>query len=51
MPESGGPLVSVIIPVYNRSDLLRQAVQSALVQRYRPLEVLIVDDGSTDRDR
>lgn len=41
-------LVSVIIPVYNRPQELRRAVESALGQTYRPLEVWIVDDGSTD---
>jgi glycosyltransferase involved in cell wall biosynthesis len=41
-------LVSTIIPVYNRSTLLREAVASVLAQSYRPIEVIIVDDGSTD---
>jgi glycosyltransferase involved in cell wall biosynthesis len=41
-------LVSVIIPVFNRSAMLREAVQSALEQSYRPIEVIIVDDESTD---
>ena len=45
-----GQLVSVIIPVYNRTGLLREAVQSALAQTYRPIEVIIVDDGSTDAE-
>ena len=40
--------VSVIVPVYNRPQMLRQAVASALTQTYRDLEVIIVDDGSTD---
>lgn len=41
-------LVSIVITVFNRADLLRQAVASALDQTYRPIEILIVDDGSTD---
>ncbi len=41
-------LVSTIIPVYNRPRLLQEAVASVLAQDYRPIEVLIVNDGSTD---
>jgi glycosyltransferase involved in cell wall biosynthesis len=40
-------LVSTIIPVYNRPDLLREAVASVLAQTYRPIEIIIVNDGST----
>jgi glycosyltransferase involved in cell wall biosynthesis len=42
------PLASVIIPNYNRADLLAEAIDSALSQTYSPLEVIVVDDGSTD---
>jgi Glycosyl transferase family 2 len=41
-------LVSTIIPVHNRPALLREAVASVLAQSYRPVEIIIVDDGSTD---
>ena len=41
-------LVSTIIPVFNRTALLREAVQSVLDQTYRPIEIIIVDDESTD---
>ena len=41
-------LVSTIIPVYNRSAMLREAVASVLAQSWRPIEIIIVDDGSSD---
>ncbi|HWK89785.1 MAG TPA: glycosyltransferase [Longimicrobium sp.] len=42
------PLVSIVIPVYNGADYLAQAIDSALAQTYPRVEVLVVDDGSSD---
>jgi len=43
--------ISVIIPVYNRADMLKTAVVSALNQTQPPREVIVVDDGSTDNPK
>lgn len=48
MPEQVKPLVSVIIPNYNYAQYVGEAVESALSQTYSPIEVIVVDDGSTD---
>jgi hypothetical protein len=41
-------LISVIIPLYNRSGFIVEALESIRAQEYRPVEVIVVDDGSTD---
>lgn len=43
------PLVSVLIPAYNQGQYLVQAVESAFDQTYRPIQVVVVNDGSTDQ--
>ena len=40
--------MSTVIPVYNRADLLVDSVDSVIKQTYRPVEIILVDDGSTD---
>ena len=42
------PLISIIIPHYNSSDLLKRTIKSALRQSYQAIEVIVVDDCSTD---
>lgn len=46
-----GSLVSVIMPVLNRAEMVGQAIESVLAQTHQRLELIVVDDGSTDSTR
>jgi hypothetical protein len=43
------PKVSIVIPVYNGSNYLREAIDSALAQTYQNVEIIVVNDGSNDK--
>lgn len=49
MTELSEVLISVVIPAYNAERYLGPAIESILAQPYRPLEIVVVDDGSEDR--
>lgn len=42
------PLVSIVIPVYNGANYLTEAIEAALAQTYKKIEIIVVNDGSTD---
>ena len=44
----GKELISVIIPIYNAEKYLRQCLESVINQTYKQLEIILVNDGSTD---
>ncbi len=45
------PLISVVIPVFNREDLIKKSIQSVVDQEYSQFELIVVDDYSTDKSR
>lgn len=48
---NAAPLVSLVVPMHNRQQLIERCLDSLLAQEYRPLEVLLVDNASTDATR
>ena len=48
MSDPEMPLVTVVIPTYNYGEYLSDAIESALKQTYKNLEVIVIDDGSSD---
>ncbi len=48
---NSSPKVSIVIPVYNGSNYLREAIDSALAQTYKNIEVIVINDGSSDEGK
>lgn len=48
MIENNNDLISIIVPVYNVEEFLNRCVESILIQSYKNIEILLIDDGSTD---
>lgn len=48
MSQISTPSISVVVPVFNNENQVGEALESILRQSYRPLEIIVIDDGSTD---
>ena len=48
MAVASTPLITVIVPIYNVENYLKKCLNSIINQQYKKLEILLIDDGSTD---
>jgi len=48
LQKNNKPLISIIIPNYNNGKYIRETINSALIQDYRPIEIIVIDGASTD---
>ena len=46
--DTENPVVTVVIPCHNHADMIGSAIDSVTMQEYRPIQIIVVDDGSTD---
>jgi len=51
MQQKESNLVSIILPTYNRSSFIKDSVNSLISQTYQNIEIIVVDDGSTDNTK
>lgn len=51
MKFENNPKISILIPVYNGANFIKQAIESAIAQTYKNIEIIVINDGSTDKGK